>query len=31
MAPRVLSLPLHPSITADQVDTVCTALAAALT
>ena len=30
MAPRVLSLPLHPSITADQVDTVCTALAAAL-
>ena len=30
MAPRVLSLPLHPRLTADEVDEVCTALAAAL-
>lgn len=30
LAGRVLSLPLHPALTADQVDQVCTALAAAL-
>jgi len=30
MAPRVLSLPLHPLLTVDEVDTVCAALAEAL-